>query len=365
MTEAVLKVISPGARSLVQDVGRPSFQRFGVSISGAMDAEALLLGNRLGGNGSEAAAVEVLLGNAEFEFSSQAIFAVTGGDLAPTLDGEPLPMWQSVTAFPGERLKFGIASEGVRAYVCVAGGIATDPVLGSRSTHAGSKLGGLRGRPLEAGDELPLGQPGADAASGLRVPASLLLGHAYDFTVRVIRGPQEDSFTEAGVKTFYSSTYTVTERSDRQGLRLDGPQVEARGGRHDIVSDAVVAGSIQVPGDAKPIVLMADRQTTGGYAKIAVAASIDLPLLAQAAPGARVRFVQTTVHEAQEAATARRKALTDTPLDLADGPRDLQLKVGGQNYRLRTGLRDGDGESGAVAVSVNGGEATLVRVGRS
>ncbi|MSQ08779.1 MAG: biotin-dependent carboxyltransferase [Dehalococcoidia bacterium] len=366
MTEAVLKVLSPGARSLIQDMGRPGFQRFGVSISGAMDTEALLLGNRLAGNNVDAAGIEVLLGNAEFEFSHQAIFAVTGGDLAPTLDGKPVPAWQSLTAFPGERLMFGMASEGVRAYLCVAGGIATEPVLGSRSTHAGSRLGGLRGRPLEAGDELALGlaDPDGEAASGLRVPASLLPVHADEFTVRVVRGPQEDSFNEAGVRTFYGSTYTVTERSDRQGLRLDGPLIEARGGRHDIVSDAVVAGSIQVPGDAMPIILMADRQTTGGYAKIAVAASIDRPLLAQAAPGARVRFVQTTVKEAQLAATTRRKALTETPLELAGEARELRLKIEGQTYRLRTGLRDGDVESGAVAVRIDGREATLVRVRR-
>jgi allophanate hydrolase subunit 2 len=179
----------------------------------------------------------------------------------------------------------------------------------------------------------------------------------------VVPGPQEDSFTTAGVQTFYGSTYTVTERSDRQGLRLGGPQIEARGGRHDIVSDAVVAGSVQVPGDARPIVLMADRQTTGGYAKIAVVISADLPLLAQAAPGVKVRFVRATVSEAQRAACERSKALLETPLELARGARESVFSVSGKEVRLKLGIRDGE-VAGAAALSVDGGDVLLARVER-
>ncbi len=306
-----LHVIDPGALSLVQDAGRPGFQRYGVSVSGAIDQEALLIGNLMVGNEPTAACIEITFGGAEFSFSDDVVIAITGGDLVALIDGVIAPMWQSFTAPSGSVLQFGTPVSGLRAYVSVAGGIDTTPVLDSRSTHTGSRLGGLSGGPLAAGDELPVGELQDDTLLAQRLPDHLRRSHSAELSVRVIAGPQSSAFTELGHKTFLSSTYTVTETSDRQGLRLEGPEIEAVEGRYDIVSDAVVFGAIQIPGDGKPIVLLADRQTTGGYAKIGVVASVDLPLLAQAVPGTHVSFSPIEVRDAQRLARQRRSSLLE------------------------------------------------------
>ncbi len=331
----MVRVVSPGALALVQDAGRWGHQRYGVSVSGAIDHEALFLGNRLVGNTADAAAIEITLGGADFEFTDATLVAVTGGDLDATLDGVPVPMWESVGVTAGSRLTFGGPMQGLRAYLCIAGGIDTTPVLGSRSTHSGSRLGGLDGGPLRAGNDVPVGYPPAGAEPGLRVPGDLVPEYPGEIVVRVVPGPQEDAFTSTGVDTFYDSAYMVTDRSDRQGVRLDGPVIEAKDGRYDIVSDAVPLGSVQVPGDGKPIILLADRQTTGGYAKIGVVAGVDLPKLAQVAPGASIKFQPVTVQEAQAAARARRQALRETELEHPAPSSVFEVSVGGESHRVR------------------------------
>ncbi len=360
MSAGTAKVISPGALSLVQDAGRLGYQKFGVSLSGAMDTEALLLGNRLVGNSPDCAAVEITFGGAELEFSQETVIAVTGGDLDAKLDGTPVPAWESFRAPAGSSLVFGGPAGGMRAYVCAAGGIATEPVLGSRSTHAGSGLGGLDGGPLKAGDELPIGEP-SDEPSALRIPNGLLPHRTSQLTLGVVPGPQQDAFTGDGVSVFYSSEYTVTDRSDRQGVRLDGPVIQAVGDRYDIVSDAVVFGSVQVPGDGKPIVLLADRQTTGGYAKIGVVASVSLPALAQAAPGTTARFERMTVQDAQAAARKRMSDLLETPLEDASPARAFSLNVSGQIHEIRLPNQPDPNTARTIQVDING-EIELVAV---
>ena len=357
MTPAGLRVISPGPLATLQDLGRPGYQRYGVSVSGAMDGYALVLGNLLVGNEQDAAAIEITLGGAEFEFlrEQETVFAVTGGDLGATLNGASLPAWQTVRAGAGDRVAFAGPGVGLRAYLCVAGGFDTPPALGSRSTHTGSNLGGMQGRALQAGDELPFGEP-ASRPPERRVRADLLPAYGDDITLRVVGGPQEDAFTGGGVRTFYDSAYTVTDRSDRMGARLDGPVIEAADGRYDIVSDAVPRGSVQVPGDGKPIILLADRQTTGGYAKVGVVAAADLPLAAQAAPGTVVRFAPITVEEA-EGAARERLALMDASAFEELAADAYSIAVNGTAYEVALGPGAGaasDGQTHTVAVSVNG-----------
>ncbi len=364
MTGPLVRVIARGALSLVQDRGRHGYQRYGVSVSGATDQEALLLGNRLLGNSPDAAALEVTVGGAEFEFLHDAVVAVTGADLSATIGDDPVPMWQSFFACEGLRLRFAMPARGIRAYLCVGGGIATEPVLGSRATHAASHLGGLSGGRLESGDELPAGETSTGSTPGLSLPVGLRPEYPESLTVHVIPGPQNDVFAGAGTATLFGSQYIVTDRSDRQGLRLDGPVIESKTGRYDIVSDAVVAGSVQVPGDGKPIILMADRQTTGGYAKIGVVASVDLPALAQASPGVQVRFVRWTVAEAQKAARARMTALIRTPLEMrGDGP-EFRIKTGPRRITVRfaTGIA---GSQKNIALAVDKGPlvVSIERVG--
>ena len=331
---AGIRVISPGVLSLIQDGGRRGFQKFGVSVSGAMDPDSLFLGNRLVGNEPDIAAVEVTLGGAEFVFDEDVLVSVTGADLSATIDGTPAPMWESFLAPAAARLSFGGPVNGLRAYLCAAGGVESAPVLGSRSTHVASGIGGLDGGPLKSGDELPVG-PSPGERAHWRVPMDLVPRIESPITVRVVPGPQEDAFTAAGVGTFYGSAYTVTERSDRQGVRLDGPEIAAVNGRYDIVSDAVVFGSIQVPGDRKPIILLADRQTTGGYPKIGTVASVDIPKLAQAQPGATIRFERIEVGAAQQAAREHRRRLTRTPLENASPARSFSFNLQGQAYDVR------------------------------
>ncbi|NQU97041.1 MAG: biotin-dependent carboxyltransferase, partial [Chloroflexi bacterium] len=349
----------------VQDRGRPGYQRYGVSVSGAMDGYALALGNLLLGNDEGAAALEITFGGAEFEFVQDAVFAVTGGDLGATLAGAPAPMWQTVCAGAGDRLAFAGPVLGVRAYLSVAGGFDVPRALGSRATHVGSRLGGFEGRALEAGDELRFGEC-SSRPTERRAPARLIPAYGDDITLRVVGGPQEDAFTARGVETFYASVYTVTDRSDRMGARLDGPVIEAVDGRYDIVSDAVPRGSVQVPGDGKPIVLLADRQTTGGYAKIGVVAAADLPMLAQAAPGTTIRFTRIAVEEAEQAAREQLAAL-DAPAfeEVAPGA-SYAVMVGGAIYdvALPSGVGTAAaGERRTLAVRVDG-RALVVEVER-
>ena len=357
-----LKVLNPGALSLVQDLGRPGYQRYGVSVSGAIDPEALLIGNLIVGNGHDAAAIEVTFGGAEFMFSEEAIVAVTGCDLPLWLDGTPLSIWQSFVAPHGSVLRLGAPVSGLRAYVAINGGIDSKPVLGSRSTHMASGIGGPDGRPLAAGDELPLGGAHDFIPPGAKFPNHLRPASSSELTVRVIAGPQRSSFTEAGEHTFYSSAYTVTDRSDRQGFRMDGPTIEAVQGRYDIISDAVVIGAIQVPGDGKPIVLLADRQTTGGYAKIAVIATVDLPLLAQAVPGIVLRFVEITVADAQMLLRERRDTILNTDLTGDFLIHHAELTLAGNARGVSVGYHHKEVSQpggGVVSVSIQGDRSTV------
>jgi biotin-dependent carboxylase-like uncharacterized protein len=189
---------------------------------------------------------------------------------------------------------------GLRAYVAIAGGVNVPELLGSRSTHIASEIGGINGRHLKEDDVLNIGDTTAAPTTGRIFELDEPVSPSAELIIRVILGPQDDEFSKSGIDTFLSSTFTVTDQSNRQGLRLDGPQIESKSGRYDIVSDAVVNGSIQIPGDGKPIILLADRQTTGGYAKIATVASVDLPKLGQASPGSTITFTAISVAEAQQ-----------------------------------------------------------------
>lgn len=302
MSGLTIEDCAPGAT--VQDLGRPGYQRYGVSGSGAMDGFAHRIANALVGNPEGAATVEFVFRGGRYTVDRPALVAVTGGDFEVKLEGRPIGAWRSVALAPGEELSVGPAPDTVYGYLAVAGGIAVAPVFGSRSTQTRSHLGGLEGRALRPGDRLPLGEdPGGGVARLLPEP-----GRGYPHgAIRVVPGPQDDYFSEAGWATFLNEAYTVTAHRDRMGMTLDGPAIEhARG--FNIISDGILCGSIQVPGSGVPIILLADRQTTGGYPKIATVATADLPRLAQTASGATVRFRRIDVAAAEEAALAARRA---------------------------------------------------------
>ncbi|MEW5980738.1 MAG: biotin-dependent carboxyltransferase family protein [Acidobacteriota bacterium] len=292
-------IVEGGLFTTVQDLGRIGFQRFGVPVSGAMDPFALRAANRLVGNDDHTACLEITLVGPEIAFTTAARIAITGGDLGPSIDARPIRLWHAVEVPAGARLGFSGRCQGMRAYLACAGGFDVPVVLGSRSTFTRSALGGFQGRALKAGDELPLGK--ADAGErGRRFDRRLVPRYGDPQVVRVVLGPQHDAFTAEGLAAFLESEFVVSAHSDRIGCRLQGPVITHRT-TADIVSDGTAFGSVQVSGDGQPIVLMADRGTTGGYTKIATVISADLMWIAQAAPGDRVRFRAIARDEALEA----------------------------------------------------------------
>lgn len=284
------KVIVPGALTTVQDLGRYGHQQSGMPCSGVMDQQSFFTANELLGNSPDAAVLEHTLFGGGYQFISDTVIALTGADMAPTVNGSPCPMYRPVLIPAGSILMLGLAKHGCRTYLAVSGGIDVPSVLGSRSTNLKCRIGGFEGRALQAGDILQTG-PGVlsyEELSGRTAPQPVF---SSDITVHVIEGPQADYFTEHGLQTFYTEPYTVSDQNDRMGCRMEGPAVESIRGT-DIISDGIVFGSVQVTSAGQPIILMADRQTTGGYAKIATVCSADLPLLAQCRPGDKVHFMK-------------------------------------------------------------------------
>ncbi|MBD2863485.1 5-oxoprolinase subunit PxpB [Paenibacillus oceani] len=311
-------VIKSGLLATVQDGGRLGHQRIGVSVSGPMDGFAHRTANALVGNAPDAAALELTLAGFALRLDADSLVAVTGGGALPTVDGRPLPAWRPVFVRRGSVLAFARVADGCRAYLAVAGGFAVPAVLGSRSTHVPARLGGLEGRPLQAGDVLPLGAPGA-AAAGLLAALRWQAGNAawapapwgvspyalpaYNDhpVVRITRGPEYERFTPDSAARFGDTAFVLSHRSDRMGCRLEGPQLRmGLSGGGSMLSEPVAAGTVQVPPDGYPIVLMADRQTTGGYPRIAQVAEADMPVLAQLRPGETVRFEWISTDESQQ-----------------------------------------------------------------
>ncbi|MBA9069744.1 biotin-dependent carboxylase-like uncharacterized protein [Methylobacterium sp. RAS18] len=292
-----------GAASL-QDGGRRGFLRFGLSASGPMDPLAFAAANRLVGNPADAAALELGLAASSLRVEGGAVrLALAGAPSGLRLDGEPLAAHRSFVLREGSALTVERPREGVFAYLAAAGGFPVRSVMGSRALHQRAALGGLDGRACREGDRLPLAAP----ASPYEADRSLdPIPLERDAPIRVVLGPQDDLFSQAGLATFLAETFTVSNRADRMGYQLDGPEIAHGAGGFNIVSDATVAGSVQVPGSGRPIVLLADRQTTGGYPKIATVISADLRRLAQRRPGEPVRFaavdLATATQLAREAA---------------------------------------------------------------
>ena len=318
-TTSCLRVERAGLLTTVQDLGRDGYGRFGLATAGALDDYACRWANLLVGNEPGDAALELtLLGPAlVYEGAGPVAAALTGADCGATRNDEPLPRWRTVILTPGDRLDLGACKSGARAYLAVAGGIAVQPALGSHATDQRASLSGLAGRALRAGDRLPLAPPATLPAESLALPAARIPRYDREVAVRVVLGPQDDRFTEDAIVTFLSSPYTVTRATDRMGLRLDGPPLTFHAGPAgaDILSEGLVTGAIQVPAHGQPIVLLADHQTTGGYAKIATVCSADLWRLGQARPGDAIRFRAVPVAEAQAAARQYYAAFTTSALE--------------------------------------------------
>lgn len=300
-----LEILVPGPLSTVQDLGRYGLQHLGFSPTGAADAYAVEVGNRLLGNDPGAASIEMTLGNAVVRFGTETAFVLTGADADATLDGNPIDGWHAYTAPPAGVLSVGQARNGVRVYLCVDGGIDVDPAYGSRSTDLVAGIGGYKGRALQPSDLLPLGLP-AGATSGRLLHAAWRPPPGPWHVIRTMPGPHHLAFTEPSLRRFFTLPYRVTPRADRTGLFLDGSRLSHLAG-HDVLSEGVTAGSIQVTGSGQPLVLLAEHRSVGGYTRIGTVISVDLPRLGQARPGDHILFVPVGHAAAQAAYRAWRE----------------------------------------------------------
>lgn len=318
-----IKVLRPGALTSIQDLGRHGYQKFGVIVSGAMDPYSLRIANLLVGNDEGEGALEITLAGPSLMMKKDTLFAITGGDLSPTINGEPVPMWRPVYLKKDSTLQFGACKSGCRAYLAVAGGYDIPVVMGSKSTYLRAGLGGFQGRALKAGDVLsvsPLSEQTdrlmrqfvKQSPSGSFVFTSWyagnrqILGDTRNTTVRVLRGTQYEHFDAESTAKFWSCTFKITPQSDRMGYRLSGPVLKLAEPL-EMISEAVSFGTVQVPPDGNPIILLADRQTAGGYPKIAQVAMVDIPLVAQSKPGCDIRFQEISLAEAENLYVQREK----------------------------------------------------------
>jgi antagonist of KipI len=304
----MIRVLEPGALTTVQDLGRPGHLRYGIPPSGPIDHAAFVVANRLAGNADGAAGLECTVLGPRFVAEVPCAIAVTGAAMPLTVNGAEAPGWTTLILESGDVVKLGAARAGVRAYVAFSGGVDVPAVLDSRSTYVRGRLGGLDGRALRKDDRLALFA--APRPSVRRARARARSAFDDEPEIRVVLGPQADRFTDDGLRTFLGSAYEMLPQSDRMGARLRGERIAHTAG-HDILSDGIALGSIQVPGDGQPIALLVDRQSTGGYTKVATVCSFDIGRLGQVKPGRRLRFRAVELGDAQRTLREWRASFDD------------------------------------------------------
>jgi len=310
-----LRIIEPGFGVTVQDLGRPRTQHLGIPVSGVLDPVALHLANALVGNAADRAALEIRLAGPTLEVGSPTVRLALAGTRTPleVSGAGTVPAHRSVRLRRGQRVRIGPLADSGSAVLAVEGGFDLPAVAGSLSTCVRARIGGLAGRALVAGDALALRVADPAPRGECRLPVDTYLDETGP--VRVVPGPQRDAFTGAAFDLFLATAWQVTHDADRMGIRLEGPVLEHRCG-HDIVSDGIVTGSVQVPGTGRPIILLADHQTTGGYPKIATVISADIARLGRLRPGDSVRFEAVSIEDAQAARATQRDWLEETAASL-------------------------------------------------
>jgi len=299
---AILEILSPGALTTVQDLGRYGYGRYGVAPSGALDSFSLRIANLLVGNREDQAGLEIMLLGPRIKILTDIAIAVTGGNLVPQRNNQPIEMWRAHGLKKDDILSFKTPLSGFRAYLAVGGGIGVPSVMNSRSTNLPSGLGGFQGRPIKKNDILlsELSCVNPDVA-GRTFNSDWIPHYPKKWTLRVIWGPQDDHFPEDSRKLFLSAAYIMSSESDRTGIRLQGAAIDRKPDiEESIISEGVISGSIQIPGDGKPIIILGET-VTGGYRKIATVISADLPYLGQIKPGDEIRFEVVSQESALQA----------------------------------------------------------------
>ena len=301
----MIEIITPGILTTVQDFGRVGVMKNGFTQNGAMDRYSMTVANRLCGNCDSAPVLEMTVLGVTARFTQDTVVCVSGADFGAKINDKPIKRNKAYKINNGDILSMGAAKSGMRAYLAVAGGIVGEYVFGSASTNLKFAYGGHFGKKLQSGDVLSIGT-GAFPLGEIdkwEIPES---EYSKDAQLRVVLGPQNEMFTNEDIRLFLSQEYEVTAQSDRMGIRLSGEPLKSKNGM-DIISDGIVFGSVQVPNSGEPIILMADHQTTGGYAKIATVISVDLPRASQLSAGNTVRFKSVTVEEAEQEAKKQKR----------------------------------------------------------
>ena len=300
----MLEIINGGMLSTVQDMGRSGVMKNGFTQSGAMDSYSMKLANKLCGNSLNAPVIEMTMLGITARFTEEHVFALSGGKFDVKLNGQPIRTNKAYKANEGDILSVGSATCGMRCYLAVAGGVDVPLVMGSASTNIKLGIGGFDGRKLRPLDVLKIGK----AASAVSACEREVPENEYESVVdiRVVLGPQDDMFTETDIAFFTQQQYTVTTSLDRMGIRLIGIALRGKAGM-DIISDGITFGSVQITASGMPIILMADHQTTGGYAKVATVISVDLPKLAQVKPDDKIYFKAVSIKEAEKLAKKQKK----------------------------------------------------------
>ncbi|MCM3090005.1 biotin-dependent carboxyltransferase family protein [Cytobacillus sp. AMY 15.2] len=335
-----MKVLKPGLLSSIQDLGRTGYQKFGIIASGAMDPFSHRMANLLAGNEENEPTMEITMMGPVLAFEEDTLISICGGDLSPSINGQPIRTWRSVFVKKGSELKFGGCKKGCRAYLAAAGGFAVPEIMNSKSTYLRAGLGGFKGRALKSGDVLETGKPSLLSLkmtgylskqlldknfveNDWGISSKLIPEYVGNPEIRITRGRQFELFSHESRIQLFNDVFEVTAQSDRMGYRLKGLSL-ALSEHAEQISEAVNFGSIQVPPDGNPIVLLADRQTTGGYPKIGQVAAVDLPLLAQAKPGDALQFTEITSEQAQQ-------LLIKREIELKELKQGILLKIRGGN----------------------------------
>ncbi|MDM5314987.1 biotin-dependent carboxyltransferase family protein [Fictibacillus sp. b24] len=321
----MIKITKPGLLTSVQDLGRYGYQKYGVITSGVMDTTAHRIANLLVGNDEKEATLELTLLGPDMEFSEDTLISICGGNLSPSINGKSVKLWRSVLVKAGSKLKFGGCKTGCRAYLAVAGGFDVPEVMNSKSTYIRAGIGGHNGKALQNDDELSVGElnelsrqisgvlaeevkENSFAEMQWTISSDFIVSSVSKPNVRVMKGRQYEWFTKDSQMKLFTEHFEVTSQSDRMGYRLKGPELSLEN-EQEMLSEAVSFGTIQVPSEGNPIVLLADRQTTGGYPKIGQIATVDLSIMAQLKPGDKVQFVEVSHEVAQQLYLDREKKL--------------------------------------------------------
>lgn len=327
-----IEILNPGLQTSIQDLGRYGLRKYGVIVSGAMDFFAHRVANILVGNDESEATLEITLLGPKILIKEDSLISICGGNLSPKINNESIPMWRPVYVKKESVLSFGESKLGARAYIAFAGSFKVDKVMGSKSTYLRAEIGGYNGRQLKKGDRLNINSPsnfsrriidkllkGEDVKEYFypkwSVTSNILPKYSRNTAIRVVKGGEFECFSELSQNNFFENNYLVTPQSDRMGYRLKGDLLELRKPM-EMLSEAVALGTIQVPPDGNPIILLADRQTTGGYPKIAQVISVDIPIVAQRKPGDKINFKEITLREAQELYMQREKDIRDLKTSL-------------------------------------------------